>query len=287
MQKKVPMDNRTDSQIFAQETPGQSFQESRLQGRNALVTGGASGIGRAIVARLVAEGARVFIADVRDELMAETMSALSAKHSLVESIHCDVTSEEDVKTAIQQAVKKFGSIDILVANAGITTNSLIHQTSLHDWELILKVNLTGVFLSIKYTIPHMISSNGGSIVTIGSISSHVIGAGGGSACYEVSKAGVAHLTRAVAVEYAHKGIRANSVSPGIIRTNIGLHSRELAATVFTSCPTEFRPQSIKASPLGRFGSTEEVATIVAFLASDEASFITGTDIIVDGGYTAI
>lgn len=253
----------------------------RLDGRRALVTGGGSGIGRASAVRMAAEGARVFVTDVRDGLAREAAAEVGGSWA-----HCDVASEGDVADATARAADALGGIDVLVAAAGIATPGLVHELSLEDWDLVLRVNLTGMFLSAKHAIPHMLDAGRGSIVTIGSVSSVVIGAGGSAASYKASKGGVLQLTRALAVDYAANDIRANCVCPGAVATNLGRHSAELRPALATAAPSPPVKITIEA-PIHRRADPSEIASVVAFLASDDASFITGAAVMADGGYTAI
>jgi 3-oxoacyl-[acyl-carrier protein] reductase len=197
-----------------------------------------------------------------------------------------VASEGHVDNVIKATVSEFGTVDILVVNAGITAEGLLHEFTLADWNYVLSINLTGAFISIKTVLPYMISKGKGCIVGVSSISADLIAVGRGSAVYEVSKAGLSQLLRAVAVEYADRGIRANTVCPGRVSTQLGEHRRELEATHFASRPTEFR-RIFKSSPANRSADPTEIAKAIAFLASDDASFITGADLRIDGGYSLV
>lgn len=258
----------------------------RLEGRRALITGAGSGIGRASAIRLAAEGAAVMAADIRDGSAAETAELISDSGGRALSIHCDVADEDSVIEATTTAASALGGLDTLVANAGIATRGVVHELSLHDWELVLRVNLTGVFLSCKYALPHLIDAGGGAVVSIGSVSSVIVGSGGSAASYKAAKAGVLQFTRAVAVDYADRNIRANCICPGAVETNLSKHGRALLSeltTIETTPPTKVRISA----PAARWGTAEEIASAVAFLASEDASFITGTALMVDGGLTAI
>ena len=258
----------------------------RLDGKSAVVAGGGSGIGRACARRLARDGARVMVADIRTALAEETAGLIVAEGGTARSIHCDVGNETDVDAMSAQAVEAFGGLDILVAGAGIATRGGIHELSLSDWERVIRVNLTGVFLCARAALRHMVSHGGGNIITIGSISSVVIGAGGSAASYKASKGGVLQLTRAIATEYAHKGVRANCVCPGAVSTDLGKHNREDSVN-WTTIVQE-QPRAYKYDvPLTRPADPMEIANVVAFLASDESSFMTGSAVMVDGGYTAV
>ncbi|MDP2920332.1 MAG: SDR family oxidoreductase [Dehalococcoidia bacterium] len=258
----------------------------KLNGKCAIVTGGGSGIGRACVLRLAQEGARVMVGDIRTELAEETAKMVRASGGVASFVHCDVASEADVEAMTDKTIKELGGPDILVAAAGTSTRGGIHELSLADWEHVVRVNLTGQFLCARAALRHMINHGGGNIITIGSISSVVIGAGGSAASYKASKGGVLQLTRAIAVEYAHKGVRANCVCPGAVATNLGKHSREESVKWTSVLKDDARAYKFDV-PIARRADPMEIANVVAFLASDESSFMTGSAVMADGGYTAI
>ena len=198
----------------------------RLTGRRALVSGGGSGIGRAAALRLAKEGAAVAVTDKRISLCEETAEEIRSAGGEAISIACDVGSEQDIAEAVRQTVEAFGGLDSLFANAGTAGSGWIHDLELEDWEYVLRVNLSGVFLCAKHCIPHMLANGSGAVVTTGSIASVVVGAGGSAASYAASKGGVLQLTRQIAVDYGKQGIRANCVCPGAVKTSLGVHSRE-------------------------------------------------------------
>ncbi|WP_010096306.1 SDR family NAD(P)-dependent oxidoreductase [Ornithinibacillus scapharcae] len=246
----------------------------RFKGKVAVVTGGASGIGEATVKQFVQEGAKVVISDM-SEKGKELSDQLNHEGYETIFIKTDVTSEEDVKNMIESTIEKFGSLDVLFANAGIGGMTLVHETSFADWKKIIDVNLHGVFLCNKYAIIQMLKQgNGGAIVNNDSIHGVVGKIGVGS--YSAAKGGVKLLTQTEAAEYSAKGIRINNVNPGYIDTPL-----------LASIPPEVKQELIDLHPIGRLGKPEEVAKAVVFLASDDASFITGASLLVDGGYTAV
>jgi len=258
----------------------------KLEGKSAIITGGGSGIGRASALKLSAEGARVMVADIREDIAKETAEIVTAEGGTSIYSQCDVGNEAAVEAMASRTIEEFGGLDILVANAGITTRGGIHELSLDDWERVIKVQLTGTFLCSRAALRHMIEHDGGSIITMGSVSSVVIGAGGSAASYKAAKGGILQLTRAIATEYAHQGVRANCVCPGAVATNLGKHSREDAETWTTEVKDEIRQYKIEV-PMMRVADPMEIANVVAFLASDDSSFMTGSAVMVDGGYTAI
>ncbi|MFE4572850.1 SDR family NAD(P)-dependent oxidoreductase [Paenibacillus chitinolyticus] len=245
----------------------------RFTDKVAIVTGGASGIGEATVRLFAREGAKVVIADfsdrgqtIADELKAEGREALFVK--------TDVTKEDDVKHMVAETVKQYGKLDILFANAGIAKDGPADKLSWEAWQKTIDINLSGVFLSDKYALEQMLAQGtGGAIVNCGSIHSHVGKAG--VTAYASAKGGVKLLTQTLGIDYAQHGIRVNAVCPGYIDTPL-IAGRTQAITDHLTA----------LHPMGRLGKPEEVAKAVLFLASDDASFVTGTTLLVDGGYTA-
>jgi NAD(P)-dependent dehydrogenase (short-subunit alcohol dehydrogenase family) len=245
----------------------------KFKDRVAIVTGGASGIGEFTVREMVKEGARVIIADLNDaEGIALAQELNQEKQNVIYS-HVDVTNELAVEHMVNLAVSEFGSLDILFNNAGVGTAYPTTDLPLEDWRKVLSINLDGVFLASKHAIRMMKKSGGGSIVNNASILGHV--GQKHSAAYSASKGAVINLTKALAIEFAMENIRVNAVCPGYIDTPFISHFDE-----------KKKDQLVSLHPLGRLGKPEEIAKAVIFLSSDDASFITGTSLLVDGGYTA-
>ncbi|GAA1980323.1 glucose 1-dehydrogenase [Terrabacter lapilli] len=247
----------------------------RLEGRVALVTGAASGIGRATARRLAEEGAAVLLTDVNESLGAETTEQLKATGARVDFLRHDVTSEADWQVAVDQAVEEFGSLDILVNNAGMGDLAAIEDTTLADWERTISIDQTGVFLGMKTAAPHLKASGHGSVVNISSIFG-TSGGFGGSPAYHAAKGAVRTLTKNIALHWAADGVRVNSVHPGFIDTPILEQAKG----------TPIEQAMLDVTPMGRLGRPEEVAAGVAYLASDDASFVTGSELYIDGGFIA-
>ena len=236
----------------------------------AIVTGGASGIGLASVKDLLSEGAKVVIADFSDK--GDEVAASLGDENSVLFVKTNVTVEDDVKNVVEKAVSQFGSLDIMVADAGIARDGNITDMSYKQWSDTIDINLSGVFLSDKYAIEQMRKQGkGGAIVNMGSIHSFVGKVG--VTAYASAKGGVKLLTQTLGATYAPEGIRVNAVAPGYIDTPLieGADKEALVAL----------------HPAGRLGKPEEIGKVVSFLASDDASFVNGTTLLVDGGYTAI
>jgi len=248
----------------------------RLKGKVALISGGARGQGAAEAKLFVNEGARVVIGDVLDsesrQLADEINQRAGTRTAL--PIHLDVTRAADWRAAVDTAEREFGGLDILVNNAGILNTKGISDTSEEEWDAIINVNQKGVWLGTKIAVPAMKKRGSGSIINISSIYG-IIGSGG-SAAYHASKGAVRILTKTAAVEFAADNIRVNSVHPGVIKTPMVdiFDDKELDAIAVLA-------------PMKRAARPEEVGYVVLFLATDEASFVTGAEYVVDGGYTAV
>jgi len=258
----------------------------KLDDRSAIVTGGGSGIGRACALKLSKEGARVMIGDIRVELAKETAEKIKSGGGSAIYHHCNVGNEDNVVKMTAKAIKDFGGFDILVSNAGTATTGGIHEISLEDWEHIIRIQLTGTFLCAREALRYMINHGGGNIITMGSVSSVVIGVGGSAASYKAAKGGILQFTKAIAVEYADKGVRANCVCPGAVATNLGKHIIEESEKWTSEIKDERRSYQLDI-PIMRRADPMEIANVVSFLASDDSSFMTGSAVMVDGGYTAV
>ena len=251
------------------------MEGGRLKGKVALISGGARGMG-AVEAQLFAkEGAKVVIGDILDSEGARVASRISEAGGHSFYVHLDVTVEEDWRKAIDATVTKFGTLNVLVNNAGIGQQVGLEEISGELWDYVMDVNTKGVFLGTKHVIPVMRKAEGGSIINISSMAGLV--GGSASAVYHASKGAVRLLTKSTAIQYAREGIRVNSVHPGVIETPM--------TQAFLADPAH-RQDRIDKTPLRRIGTSEDVAYGVLYLASDESSFVTGSELIIDGGRTA-
>jgi NAD(P)-dependent dehydrogenase (short-subunit alcohol dehydrogenase family) len=246
----------------------------RLAGKIALITGGASGMGQSEAIIFAKEGAKVVVADV---LEAEGRRVANSLGGAGRFVHLDVTSEPAWQKAIEAARKDFGKLDVLVNNAGISGTFDPDTLSTSAWDRLMDVNAKGVFLGMKHAIPMMEEAGGGAIVNISSVSGFV-GQKGIHMAYNASKGAVRLMTKSAAVQYARSGIRVNSVHPGVLPA--------MRSSKATADPA-FRERMLAGVPMRREGRVEEVAYAVLFLASDEASYITGTELVVDGGWLAV
>ena len=246
----------------------------RLGGKVALITGGASGMGQSEAVIFAKEGAKVIVADV---LEAEGKKVADSLGGAGRFVTLDVTSEAAWQQAIATAVSTFGKLDVLVNNAGISGTFDPDTLSTTAWDRLMDVNAKGVFLGMKHAIPLMEKAGGGAIVNISSVSGFV-GQIGIHMAYNASKGAVRLMTKSAAVQYARSGIRVNSVHPGVLPA--------MRSSKATADPA-FRQKMLAGVPMRREGRVEEVAYAVLFLASDEASYITGTELVVDGGWLAV
>ena len=249
----------------------------RLAGKVALVSGAAGGMGASEATIFAREGAKVVVGDVLEAEGKRVVDTIIGAGGQARFVKLDVTREDDWKAAVGAAISAFGKLDVLVNNAGISGTFDPDTMSVSAWDKLMDVNAKGVFLGMKYGIPEIQKAGGGSIINISSISGFV-GQTGIHMAYNASKGAVRLMTKSAAVQYARDGIRVNSVHPGMLppmRSSKG------------SADPAWRTKMINAVPLKREGKVEEVAHAVLFLASDEASYITGTEIVVDGGLLAV
>ena len=248
----------------------------RLEGRVALVTGAGRGIGRATATRFAREGARVCLADVEPDGLAEAAASLVDGGMDAFATRMDVTSRTDVEDAVGKTVERYGRLDILVNNAGVTRDNLSHKMTDEDWRMVLNVHLTGTFFCSRAAQRHMVERGYGRIVNVSSTSA--LG-NRGQANYSAAKAGVVGLTKTLAIELGRYGITANAVAPGFIETEM---TRETAARLGLDFE-EFVEEMVKEIPVGRGGWPEDVAAAVLYLASEEAAFVSGQVLYVAGG----
>jgi 3-oxoacyl-[acyl-carrier protein] reductase len=241
-----------------------------LERRTAIVTGAARGIGRTIALRLAREGAKVACSDVLEKELGETVAEVESLGGKAAAIRCDVSNGEEAAELVRRCGELLGGPDILVNNAGITRDRLMIQMKDDDWDRVLAINLKGAFNTTKSATRVMMKSGWGRVVNMASIIGLVGNAG--QANYAASKGGLIALTKTTAKEFAKKGITANAVAPGFIDTPMTQALKQ-----------EYRDLMLKEIPLGRFGTPEDVAGAVAFLAGESASYITGQVIVVDGG----
>ncbi|MCE2456796.1 MAG: glucose 1-dehydrogenase [Dehalococcoidia bacterium] len=247
----------------------------RLEGKVAFISGGARGMGATEAQIFAREGAKVAIGDVLEECSLVAQEIIDAGGDCY-FVHLDVTSESEWQAAINRTVAEYGRLDILVNNAGVSQWGLVHETSEADWDHVMDINAKGVFLGTKFAIPAMIDSGGGSIINISS-QLGIVGTEMSSAQYQASKGAVRLLTKTTAMQYAEHGIRCNSVHPGPINTPMTQVRRGDRGNY---------EQMISRIPMARYGEPEEIANGVLYLASDESGWMTGSELVLDGGWTA-
>ena len=248
----------------------------RLEGKVALISGGARGQGAAEAKLFAGEGAKVVFGDILDDLGKQVEAEIHEVGGEALYIHLDVTNAADWASAVEAAVSRYGRLDVLVNNAGITIRKNVEDTTEEDWDRIMAINAKGVFLGTKQAIPAMRESGGGSIVNISSTAG-LVGSPYSGASYAATKGAVRLFTKATAIQYAKEGIRCNSVHPGLLETPM---TQDMLADA------AHREERTRRIPLGRVGTAEDIAYGVLYLASDEASFVTGSELVIDGGATA-
>ena len=251
----------------------------RIAGKVAIVTGGASGIGEAICRLFAREGAHVMVADLQSNKGVSVVEDIRKSGGSAEFFRADVSMGGDVDAMVAATVSRFGRLDILVANAGIESTKRDVDTSEEEWDYVMDVNAKGVFLCSKYAIPEMKKNGGGSIINLSSVFG-IVGSAG-YAAYHASKGAVRTFTKGTAIAHAREGIRANSIHPGAIDT-------PLLQNVFASMPDPeaARARYVKMEPVGRLGRPEDIAFGALYLASDESAFVTGIELVIDGGLIA-
>ena len=248
----------------------------RLEGKVAIITGGARGQGEAEARLFAREGAKVVIGDVLDEEGIKVAAQISESGGEAIFVHLDVTSEEDWRRAIETAVSRFGKLNVLVNNAAIWRLGMVEHITSEEWDAVLDVNAKGAFLGTRGAIPEMRKAGGGSIINISSTSGMV--GSRMSAAYGASKGALRLFTKATAVQYGKEGIRANAIHPGPVDTPM--------AEYITEVTSRSLEESMSSTALGRRAKPEEIAYGALYLASDESSFVTGSDLVIDGGVTA-
>ena len=248
----------------------------RLEGKVTLISGGSQGMGAYEAELFVQEGAKVVVGDVREDEGRALAEKISEGGGDAVFVRLDVTSETDWAAAVQEAVTRYGKLDVLVNNAGVSARGSIEETSVEDWDRVMDINAKGVFLGTRTAIPEMRKAGGGSIINISS-QLGMVGMGESSPQYQASKGAGRSFTKSTAIQYAAEGIRANSVHPGPVITPMTEARRSDA---------EVQKMMISRIPLGRYGESADVAYGVLYLASDESSFVTGSELVIDGGWTA-
>ncbi|MCW0197221.1 SDR family NAD(P)-dependent oxidoreductase [Sphingopyxis sp.] len=253
----------------------------RFAGKVAVVTGAASGIGKAAVLKLAGEGAHVFAADI-DEAGGKALAA--ASNGKIDFVRCDVTVPSDIEALMNAAAEKAGGIDIVFNNAAAGGDRApIDEITPEGWDRSMDLILKSVAMGIRYASPHMKGRKGASIVNTASVAA--LGAGYSPTAYAVAKAGVLHLTKVAATDLAQYGIRVNAICPGFINTNIFTSSLEVPDASKDAAKAIIADMSAHAQPVARGGQPEDIANAVAYLASEDSSFMTGTHMLVDGGLT--
>ncbi|MDN4608158.1 3-oxoacyl-ACP reductase FabG [Sporosarcina highlanderae] len=244
----------------------------KLKGKYAIITGGGRGIGESIVHRFLDDGiAGIAVLEYDQNLTEEMVSRLGERGSKVVSIQCDVSNDKDVENAVAHAMEQFGTVDILVNNAGITRDSMFHKMTDDAWDAVINVNLKGAYYLCKHVVPIMRKNESGKIVNISSISAF---GNVGQANYAASKAGLIGFSKTLAKEGGPKNINVNCVAPGYIETDM-----------YRAVPEHIIEEHIKGTPLRRLGKPHEIASVVSFLSSDDASFLSGQCISVSGAAT--
>lgn len=254
------------------------LEKMRLDGKKAFVTGGTRGIGRSLAFALAEAGADVAIVGLHPDAAQKTAREIAeATGRDMFACACDVKNPAQVANMVDEVVGHYGRLDVAVCNAGICIHTPAEQMTLDEWNLVMETNLTGVFLTNQAAARVMLRQGGGSIINTASMSGHVVNIPQPQCAYNASKAGVIHLTKTLAVEWASRGVRVNCISPGYIASD-GLNAPELRPLV---------SEWLRMTPIGRIGTAQELQAICVYLAGDTSKMTTGGDFIIDGGYSAI
>ncbi|MDR3085113.1 MAG: SDR family oxidoreductase [Christensenellaceae bacterium] len=258
---------------------GNTLERFSLKGKIAVVTGGAQGLGLAMAKALADAGATIVLADINQPLAEQSAAAIAAECGVpAAAVQTDVTKEASAEALVKAVVSRFGGIDVLVNNAGICVHAGAEEMSYGDWFKVIDVNLNGVFLMSKAVGSQMLKQGKGNIINISSMSAIIVNTPQGQCAYNASKAGVMHLTKSLAVEWAERGIRVNTIAPGYMKTDMTAHVFEAGGKMVRKW--------MDMSPTKRPGEPEELGPLAVYLASEASSFVNGSVITVDGGYTA-
>ncbi|WP_047832777.1 SDR family oxidoreductase [Robinsoniella sp. RHS] len=253
------------------------IEKMRLDGKKIFVTGGARGIGKSVATAFAQAGADLAIVDVDMEEAKRTADQLAAEYGVETiAVKTDVTKPDEVDAMIETILSKFGRLDVAFCNAGICMNIPAEEMTYEQWKKVIDINLTGVFLTAQAAGKVMLKQGGGSIINTASMSAHIVNVPQPQCSYNASKAGVIQLTKSLAIEWAKRNVRVNSISPGYIGTELTLNSPSLQPLI---------EQWNAMAPLGRMGRPEELQSICVYLAGDTSSFTTGSDFVVDGAFT--
>lgn len=252
------------------------IEKMRLDGKKIFVTGGARGIGKSVATAFAEAGADVAIVDIDIDEAEKTAKELEEKGIKAIAIKTDVTNPKQVNAMIDEVVEKLGGLDVAFCNAGICMNVPAEEMTLEQWNKVMNINLTGVFLTAQAAGKYMLKQGKGSIINTASMSAHIVNVPQPQCSYNASKAGVIQLTKSLAIEWADRGVRVNSISPGYIGTELTLNSSHLKPLI---------EKWNDMAPMGRMGSPEELQSICVYLAGDTSSFTTGADFVIDGAFT--